>query len=271
MKRILLPTDFSGNSLKGIEYAIELYGIADAEYLLVHAVEPPPGKASVFVSLIDRMMKDAREKLSGLEKRIRSQESYNGIVLKTLTVQDSLVTNIEEIIEANDIHVIVMGTTGSDDKGLQLIGSNTFQVVRLVNIPVYVVPKGCNVRRPSEIGLASDLSDISKATVDRIIAFTKRYSAKLNIVKVSAPTEHIAEEVVDKYDHDFEGIEHEFHIIEGGDDFSQDMNDFAVENHIDLLLMIRQKHTFWEKLFNVSATKKMTLQSDIPLLIFKEE
>ena len=45
--KILLPTDFSENSLKSIDYAIYIFGIQEVQYHLLHTFEIISTRASV--------------------------------------------------------------------------------------------------------------------------------------------------------------------------------------------------------------------------------
>ena len=46
---------------------------------------------------------------------------------------------------------------------------------------------------------------------------------------------------------------------------------YTLEKEIDLLVMVKQKKGFLNRLLFGSNTKKMILQTEIPLLIFKED
>lgn len=269
MKTILLPTDFSQNALKGIEYAFELYGTSGVEYVLVNAVDAPRGKASVFVSVLDKMMESSKVELQKLVNSIKLWDGAEGIRIKPLSIKDGLGTNIQDLIKDLEIDLIVMGTTGGGDMGNKLMGSNTFQVVRTVDIPVYVVPSEAIVKRPKNIGLASDLSDLDNVVVEKIKHFTQRYSARLDIVKVAKTSERIGLEAVEKHKENFDGLEHKYHVVEG-ENVASDLNKFSAEHNIDLLIMVRKSHTLWERIFDTSATKNMTLTSKIPLLILHQ-
>ena len=66
----------------------------------------------------------------------------------------------------------------------------------------------------------------------------------------------------DKYNHDFN--------IVGKDNIEEGINKFVEKHSTDLLVMVARKHSFIKDAFEGSHTKKMTLQTNKPLLIFHE-
>ena len=271
MKNVLLPTDFSKNSLQGIKYTIGLYGL-DAEYNLVHSVQPSHGKASVFVSLLGKLRRQSKRDLAYLESKIRDYVNDSALNLQTHSLHGELSEVIEEAVAKYQIDVIAMGTTGGDDIGTKIIGSNTFRVVRHTGCPIFIVPANTEIEKPDRIGLATDLSELERATLDHVIDFVKRMDATLDIINVSMSDDQKAlqEEKIKLYDEAFKAVNHEFHFIEG-DNMVEELNAYATENEVDMLVMVRQKHPLFERIFNPSTTRQMTLMSKVPLLIIHED
>jgi len=48
------------------------------------------------------------------------------------------------------------------------------------------------------------------------------------------------------------------------------LNDFALENNADLIVLLKKNKNYLEKLFGSSFTKNVIRKTKIPVLIFKE-
>ena len=112
MKIILVPTDFSPNADKALDFAVQIARQANAEIILIHACD-----------LIDTTFKDnqnmykehnqtiidkANEQLSLLKKSIEDTEKlFVNIKLYKGTVTDSILQSSEE----HPADLIIMGVT----------------------------------------------------------------------------------------------------------------------------------------------------------------
>jgi hypothetical protein len=51
-----------------------------------------------------------------------------------------------------------------------------------------------------------------------------------------------------------------------GEDFEMTLQNFIIENDIDILVMVTYQHKLWNRMFNPSKTKRMSYHTNIPLL-----
>ncbi|MGB5270354.1 MAG: universal stress protein, partial [Eudoraea sp.] len=63
----------------------------------------------------------------------------------------------------------------------------------------------------------------------------------------------------------FEGIDHLSHTVPG-EDIRSAINDFQLKNDMNFLVMIKNKHTFMERLFLRSKIKQIGLHIRIPFM-----
>lgn len=61
MKKILLPTDFSNNARNAAEYAIEMFGYNDVEYILLNTYTEIFITTDVLISIIKLLKKELKE------------------------------------------------------------------------------------------------------------------------------------------------------------------------------------------------------------------
>ena len=67
-----------------------------------------------------------------------------------------------------------------------------------------------------------------------------------------------------------EEVNHELHFIEN-ENVSDAINDFISTKHMDMLIMIPKKHSFFESLCHKSKSKEMAYQSHIPILALHQD
>ena len=140
MKNILVPTDFSSNANKALDFAVQIARQAKAEINLIHACD-----------LIETIFKDnqtmykeynqtisdkANENLSLLKKSIEDTENIS----VHIKLYKGKVTDV--ILQASEEHhadLIIMGTLGEAGLQEKIFGSITAGIIGKTNIPVMAV------------------------------------------------------------------------------------------------------------------------------------
>jgi len=78
MKKILVPTDFSNNALKAVDYAVAIAEKADAEIILLNAFMAVDTTLSARKGLFDEynnsIAVDSREQLKDLKENIEKNQ-----------------------------------------------------------------------------------------------------------------------------------------------------------------------------------------------------
>lgn len=140
-KKIMAPIDFSENSPKVLQSAVEVAEKFEAALSVVFVVQSFEDYSGFFVPHMpisqfeQEMVASAEEKMeSFLAENLKSDVPYNSAVL-----QGDVAERITEYAEKNDISMIVMGTHGY--KGLEkvLFGSIAEKVVKTSPCPVLTV------------------------------------------------------------------------------------------------------------------------------------
>jgi nucleotide-binding universal stress UspA family protein len=143
-KRILVPVDSSGPSMKGLATAIRLAREGGGRLKLLHVVETLPAFAvpegAVDIGpMIDAMKAGGRKTLAKIEKRARADGARPETQLVELfggRVADA----IADTARRWRADVIVMGTHGRRGMRRALLGSDAELVVRHSPVPVLLVP-----------------------------------------------------------------------------------------------------------------------------------
>ncbi|WP_127139918.1 universal stress protein [Flagellimonas marinaquae] len=275
MIKVLLPTDFSENAFHAITHAVKLLEHSTCTFYLVHAYTPPvyrvdytlgsPGQ----LGLPDDERNKAEEALERTENKIRSLVPVSRHSFVTHAAFNSLVDELDAVSQNEDIDFIVMGTQGATGAKEILFGSNTVQVIQKSKVPVLAVPSEFEYRPTQHVLFPTDYeADYKKANMDFMLKLSKLSRAKLHILHVSSPeglddnqTENkgYLEGRLLEYNHQFYDLPDQ--------DLIEAINTFQEKAAVDMLAMVRNKHSFLERLFIEPIIKNIGLHSKVPFLV----
>jgi len=140
LKKILVPSDFSGCSDAAVRYGLELARAFDATLHLLHVVEDPntsPWAGEGFLVSLDEALQQFQDE--GRTRLLGSiPEADRGRVVVSCPI-GSPVAEILRYAEHESVELIVMGTHGRGFVAHALIGSVAERVVRRAPCPVLTV------------------------------------------------------------------------------------------------------------------------------------
>lgn len=146
VKKILVPVDFSKDSLRAVEYARNFAAPFEAQLLLLHVVEPIyyASPADMYAAspnlalLIEEQRKAAQRQLEQLAEKL----SRGGTKVQTLLKSGSPAQVIADTAKRTKADLIIMATHGRTGLAHVLLGSVAERVVRLAPCPVLTVRRG---------------------------------------------------------------------------------------------------------------------------------
>lgn len=269
MFRILMPVDFSVCSLNALTYALQMSKALKADMTLLHVVEPIGGDATMFIDgrMIEEEIEGAKERLIALRDNLKDKE---GTSIETIVRTGFPVDQILEMTDEKNISLIIMGTEGSRNKFQDLIGSNTYNVVKKADCAVLTVPiqaEGFDVKK---IGLAVALQNNENMHMLTILKHIARhFNAEIILLHVSEDKEHMLanadSDLVLWLSEQFKDFANSF-VTFPSEDVAEAISDYAMNNNINLLAITPQHHDLFSLLFKGSITRKLVLHAHIPVL-----
>lgn len=275
MKNILLPTDFSENSLNAIKYAVQLFKNQECNFILlntftpiVYRVEYMETGAAQF-GLLDAMKETSKNGLNTVQQKIESEFKNPKHTFSQISSFNMLTTEIDNLYEENAMDLVVMGTQGASGLKEILFGSNTVHVIENTKCPLLAIPNDFTFNDPTEILFPSDYGiDYTEKQLKPIKDITSLYNSKLNFFHVSYSSElsdfkETNRQTLENY---FKEIKHSFHTVYDGN-IVEEITKFQTEANVDLLVMINNKQSFFENLFFGSDIKRIGFHVSIPFLV----
>lgn len=146
MKKFLCPVDFTDVAFHGIEYAARVAAFTGASVTLCH-VQPTIWPEAVFLEgEVEESEHAILEKLNAISEETASSFGIPCTFMMNRTT-DTVEGSIAGLSSAFDL--VVMGTNGTEDFFEYIFGSHSFNVSRLAQCPVLVIPEGCIQALPS--------------------------------------------------------------------------------------------------------------------------
>ncbi|EDP94624.1 universal stress protein [Kordia algicida OT-1] len=275
MKKILVPTDFSENSLNAIRYAVQLFKNESCNFILLNTYTPviyhvehmEVGAAQY--GLLDAMKEASQKGLEKIQETIEAEFQNPNHIFYKISSFNMLVSEIDKLYEENVMDMIVMGTQGASGLKEVLFGSNMIHVLKTAKCPLLAIPSGFSFEEPHEILFPSDYNvDFKESHVNIIQKLASFYHSRINVLHVSntdklTTTQKMHQKQLEVF---LKDISHLFHLVHD-DDIPSAIAEFQSKSRINLLVMLNNKHSFFENLFFGSKVKKIGLHLNIPFLV----
>lgn len=274
MTRVLLPTDFSANAYNAIVYALNLFKDVECVFYLLHTYTPPiyqteylignPGQ----IGLGDVLQEASQTRLEKLKKKLESTFDNPGHRFMVHTAFNTLMNEVLETNANENIDYVVMGTKGASGAKEILLGSNTVHIIRKSQKPVIAVPENFVYENPVEILFPTDYEvSYSKEKLKPLLLVAGHYKSRINIMHVSSGYELTPMQKEQKKRLGrILGKGVLFHDMPE-DDLIQAINSFQDRSGVNLLAMVQNKHTFFERLFVEPVIRKIGLHIKVPFMV----
>jgi nucleotide-binding universal stress UspA family protein len=285
IKQILVPIDFSENSIAAFQYALDLVeklnkkAAENAEIKVIHVDDLPVIKMPLGIIYSDNTLETSMEKF--VEENIIDDQDTEGVVIRrkvnieTEVIYGTPASKIIEIAETEDYDLIVMGMVGKRTLGEIMMGSVATDVAQNAHCPVLLVPQGKHFKPIKNLAYACDFDNKSFKHPALVADVAKLFNAHVHLVFVKTldkTRQNYATDLADMQDvFEVEAplLKFNGYIVEE-DDVFYGINNFSHEHKIDLLVTITKTRNFWKRLFHASVTKELAMYSELPLLIIKE-
>lgn len=263
--KILIPIDFTKDSLLAFNYAHNIYGSYGVKYFFINIPKIRQAGSTIFFDLNHDYLKLQKGKMDELLADLRNQ--YVDCNLSGLVSAGTMVDNLLEKAEDLEVDLIVMATNGADEPGESFTGTNASQIVGYTRIPLLIVPNGFEPQPPGNVVFCIDKTKyVNESAVEPLLNIVQKGDANLSLLHVLSDESNkiefnelpkiLLEQASQRQE--ILGLDIEARIIE-----------FVDENNIDLLVLLKHERSFFERLFHYSVSKDITTRTTSPILILR--
>jgi len=281
MKQILVPTDFSSYSINAAKYALHLAAKSGCEIALFHCYHIPavdPMMPGEFIGDLSESMKnDSTFKLQDLKKELNNYSAANNLKVN-ITFSNRIGFAVEEIAAISSEMKPVLVVIGSHHlTGFQkfITGSIIKPLIENLSVPVMVIPENSTFTdKAFKILYATDFSEADTTSISLLLEIFKPFNATIECVHFDVEgTSAINEYEMEQLEHHFkekaaDNVVH-FKILKTAS-AEEGLQQYVAENKIDIVSTFSRNRNFLQKLVERSFSKSLATESDLPLVILKQ-
>ncbi len=266
--RILIPTDFSDNARKALDYALTLFGDDTIEVGLLNTWQIPHTGVGMLVSIEDILRDEAQRTMEELIEELK-KDTKNAVGIEGKVQPGALSDVVRSLLRSESYDFVVMGTLGADDVKKKLLGSNTANVVRTSTVPVLVVPMDTPLSAPEKIAIATDFKEVKEKQLAPLAKLVKKFNATFEAIHVEREAVAANDEVPEGWLTPFKDVKPEVVKIVS-ENIADGIDTYVKNQGVDFLAVIRHDYGFFEGLFHRSVSRRLSMHMSCPLLIMPD-
>jgi len=272
MKNILIPIDFSENAQKAVKAAQFIASKTGASLTLLHTNQPYVSDIAIPVTMSSLPLYQELENTykQQLEEYVASAQA-DGYQAEGIWESDGIYPAILRQAKDIDADLIVVGRTGKGSFMDKLIGSSATDVALHAPCPVLIVPSQVNKIEFKEIVYATQLEFEEIDILRQVKKLTDQLGARLTFIKISSmeqPNIQPDSQYIKQITTELNIPDSDIIIREGGNVLDE-IENYCDEVKADLLIVSTRERGFLEQfIINPSMTKKLVVETHVPLLVY---
>ena len=274
MRALVVPTDFSDQSLNAIRFGKGLAKTLGLRLVLMHVHHPVVDPHNAVVLEAD-MGVYKQEQLEVLAATFTdSQDGANPYIrpVETRFEVGYPLPTIVEVSRQPDVAMIVMGTLGATNVLDKIFGNVSSSVASQASAPVLLIPPDAGFEPPRHIMVAFDTELVEGHSLDQLLAFNEDFNAHLDFVHVAdrdtdfaVIRERLMTELLGRGQLQFS---FDIREISNAQDISVQLERYATETNPDIITVIARHRSFVNRMFHKSISKSLCQHTDRPTLVF---
>ncbi|MER2996303.1 universal stress protein [Pontibacter populi] len=285
MFKILVPVDLTESSYKACNFALMFANQAqEATMVILHCyqdyLEEPNGEGMFSESnatseiitdhVLRRNQTDAQERLDELYQTLKAVNKNPYLHLERVFMYGMPEDLIPEEVQRFKPNLLVMATKGESNMARTFFGTISTSIAKDINVPMLTVPETYEGTTIKRVLYATDFGKEDTQVLESLQQLIQPFSPVIECV-------HVADEL-SKSDHQkLEELRSKLqksaktnisYTLLDGDDVSDALQKFVSEQAIDMVALTTHSRTLLGSLLNPSLTKRLVLESQVPLLIF---
>jgi len=263
MNKIVVPVDFSDDSVNALEYAIEFANRTDSDIIMVYVVKT---SRFDFMRGVEAVASkgDFEEYIARYQERIKGKLTWE-------VKKGSIAQEIISLATSVNAWLIIMGSHGVSGLMENWIGSDAFKVVSHSKCPVLTVRGDYTSRDIKNIVMPIDNSYASRHKIPATEDVAKIFNATVNILGTLPKDDKEEEFRIKKFVHQSEEVLHKHHVkatvsFTSGNNIAKLTIDHAVATKADLIAIMTDADDDLSKMLLGGYAQYMVHHSPLPIL-----
>lgn len=263
MKNILLLTDFSKNANNAVNYAMQLFSNESCNFCILNVQKISKYITADLITsphntVHDAVIKNPKKSLDALVDYLKKEYSNEDFNFEGVCDYDSFISSVKKIIALKNIDLIAMGTNGMSGIKETIFGSNTIQIVKMIDLPILVIPENYEYNYLDKVLFIDETDLIVDETDLRLLKhFVLKFKAQLNVMTVDKEFHKLKDYIKDV----------KLNIITvNGLITDANIEEIILKHNIKMVSKIIKPTSFFERIFSKTNKANIAYASKVPLL-----
>ncbi len=277
MRKILVPTDFSDNAFNALQYASQVFKYEKSEVYVIHAyadevyAQDTSMQRSYFEKLKEVTSQNSEKQLKQILKKIKEYSPNPNHKYKTISVFGTLVEEVNEWVNQENMDIVVMGTRGRTNDRSITFGSNTLQVLKYVDCPVLAIPESYEYHPPKEVLFPTNyMIPYKRREMKLLCELTGSFRSTIHMLYID-PIKNLSMRQLDNQELLRLCLRKPELVFETTPEKDKTIaiTKYIVHRNIDLLVIVNSRHSYMEDMLYRSTIDKIGLHIKIPFLVMQ--
>jgi len=269
MKTIIVPLDFSDESLTGLNMSMMLAEKTGASIQMIHVIGKNIGAD---IELLEKENKYAKTKFEEILKKCKEKANINCALNYTIK-EGKIFKEIADLEDKYDDSLLVLSTHGESGFEELFIGGNAYKIISHSHVPVITVRRSKIPSNIDKIVLPLDSSFETREKVPYTVKMAKLFKSEIHLLTVNHSKSTSVEEKLNMYSRQvasyFEknGIPYTVQHLHGSNPTDMTI-DYSVSINADLISIMTEQEKSTSNLLLGNYAHQMINKSNIPVLSF---
>jgi nucleotide-binding universal stress UspA family protein len=183
MKTIIVPIDFSEESMTGLDLALVFADKTGAKIQMVHVLSP--GK-NIAHGMVEKERNVVKEKFNSIIQKYK-RSSVKDFSLEYIIREGKIYKEVASQADSLDDSILILSTHGGSGIEELFVGSNAYKIASSSSKPVITVRSLQTVRKIEKIVLPLDITMQTREKIPYTAQLAKTFNAEIHIITASSP------------------------------------------------------------------------------------
>lgn len=277
MKNFLILSNFEPYSKNAIDYILELCRGQACHFNFLNIVKvwsytsDDLMAAAPQQTIHDSILSDSKTRLQQLASDLRSKHKNENFLFSVLTDYDVFTDAIQQAVDNYHIDYIVMGADGRSNLIERIFGSHSTRVLRNVDAPVLIVPKGYRYEKTSKVLLVLDQSKVyTTSMAHKLVDLFPNNKLKVSVLRLSQDNPTHQQEELEAIARDFDQEDIPYFKMPSIDGQKGSvLKAVDTVTHAQFNVVLTQPESLLQRLVASSGVSDMILNIERPTLFLK--
>ncbi len=233
------------------------------------------GHASLELKRNQEMLLDESKKILNDYTNAVNKDVSNQVFVESTAEIGTATVVVNDLVDKKLVDMVVL--ENEKDNGFWSQTTENMDIINKAKCPVWIIPKGAVYKPFTEIVYACDYKKEDITILKKLITTFPHYSPNITALHITDSIdfeERVKKagfvEVLQKQT-DYKPLKVRAIYQSKDDDLTEVINEYALKNGTDLLVLLKENKSFFERIYKTSQTKEILKSTNLPVLVYHEK